>query len=60
MFIQLFSRRCEHCISQPCSGLFLPEVADLEAAGVSVIQIDQPAFRELMFLCKAPQAAYLN
>ena len=36
------------------------EVADLEAAGVGVIQIDEPAFRELMPLRKAPQAAYLN
>lgn len=36
------------------------EVADLEAAGVGIIQIDEPAFRELMPLRKAPQAAYLN
>ncbi|MBL1378922.1 5-methyltetrahydropteroyltriglutamate--homocysteine S-methyltransferase [Zobellella sp. CGMCC 1.18722] len=35
------------------------EVADLEAAGVGIIQIDEPAFRELMPLRKAPQAAYL-
>ncbi|GGB40590.1 hypothetical protein GCM10011502_12410 [Oceanisphaera marina] len=35
-------------------------VADLEAAGVGIIQIDEPAFRELMPLRKAPPAACLN
>lgn len=36
------------------------EVTDLEAAGVGIIQIDEPAFRELMPLRKAQQPAYLN
>ncbi|XDZ50546.1 5-methyltetrahydropteroyltriglutamate--homocysteine S-methyltransferase [Neisseriaceae bacterium CLB008] len=36
------------------------EVTDLEAAGVGIIQIDEPAFRELMPLRKALQPAYLN
>ncbi|MBP6562561.1 MAG: 5-methyltetrahydropteroyltriglutamate--homocysteine S-methyltransferase [Neisseriaceae bacterium] len=35
------------------------EVVDLEAAGVGIIQIDEPAFRELMPLRKALQPAYL-
>ncbi|MGW4641662.1 5-methyltetrahydropteroyltriglutamate--homocysteine S-methyltransferase [Sphaerisporangium sp. NPDC004334] len=35
------------------------EVADLEAAGTAVIQVDEPALRELMPLRAAGQAAYL-
>lgn len=36
------------------------EVADLEAAGVQIIQIDEPAIRELLPLRKAEQADYLQ
>ncbi|GAB6876682.1 5-methyltetrahydropteroyltriglutamate--homocysteine S-methyltransferase [Thermaerobacter litoralis] len=35
------------------------EVQDLEAAGIRVIQIDEPAFREAMPLRRADQPAYL-
>ena len=36
------------------------EVADLEAAGIRIIQVDEPALRELLPLKKADQAAYLD
>jgi len=36
------------------------EIADLEAAGIKVIQADEPALRELLPLRKADQAAYLD
>jgi 5-methyltetrahydropteroyltriglutamate--homocysteine methyltransferase len=36
------------------------EVADLEAAGISIIQVDEPALRELLPLRRAEQAAYLS
>lgn len=36
------------------------EVTDLEAAGVGIIQIDEPAFRELLPLRRALQPAYLD
>ena len=36
------------------------EIADLEAAGIRVIQVDEPALRELLPLRKADQAAYLD
>ena len=36
------------------------EVADLEAAGISIIQIDEPAFREGLPLRKADRADYLR
>ena len=36
------------------------EVADLEAAGIQIIQIDEPAFREGLPLREAQQTAYLN
>ncbi|MHA7134414.1 5-methyltetrahydropteroyltriglutamate--homocysteine S-methyltransferase [Oerskovia turbata] len=36
------------------------EIADLEAAGIGVIQVDEPALRELLPLRKADQAAYLD
>lgn len=36
------------------------EVLDLEKAGIKVIQIDEPAFRELLPLKKEDQAAYLE
>jgi 5-methyltetrahydropteroyltriglutamate--homocysteine methyltransferase len=36
------------------------EIADLEAAGIRVIQVDEPAIRELLPLRQADRAAYLN
>lgn len=36
------------------------EIADLEAAGIKVIQVDEPALRELLPLKKADQPAYLD
>ncbi|MEV1239587.1 5-methyltetrahydropteroyltriglutamate--homocysteine S-methyltransferase [Nonomuraea sp. NPDC050022] len=36
------------------------EVRDLEAAGVSIIQVDEPALRELLPLRRASQADYLE
>ncbi|GHT81459.1 5-methyltetrahydropteroyltriglutamate--homocysteine methyltransferase [Actinomycetota bacterium] len=36
------------------------EIADLEAAGIAIIQVDEPALRELLPLKKAEQAAYLD
>ncbi len=36
------------------------EITDLEAAGISVIQVDEPALRELLPLKQAAQAAYLD
>ncbi|WP_430331070.1 5-methyltetrahydropteroyltriglutamate--homocysteine S-methyltransferase [Rhodococcus sp. ACT016] len=36
------------------------ETLDLEAAGTKVIQVDEPALRELLPLRKADQAAYLD
>jgi 5-methyltetrahydropteroyltriglutamate--homocysteine methyltransferase len=36
------------------------EIADLESAGISVIQVDEPALRELLPLKKADQPAYLD
>ncbi|WP_426978267.1 5-methyltetrahydropteroyltriglutamate--homocysteine S-methyltransferase [Pseudarthrobacter sp. O4] len=36
------------------------EIADLEAAGIQVIQVDEPALRELLPLRQADQAAYLD
>ncbi|MFI0448977.1 5-methyltetrahydropteroyltriglutamate--homocysteine S-methyltransferase [Actinomadura sp. 6N118] len=36
------------------------EVADLQNAGVSIIQVDEPALRELLPLRRADQAAYLS
>src|SRR5690606_22001132 len=36
------------------------EVSDLEAAGISVIQIDEPAFREGLPLRRADWPAYLD
>jgi 5-methyltetrahydropteroyltriglutamate--homocysteine methyltransferase len=36
------------------------EVADLEAAGISIIQVDEPAIRELLPLREAGQKAYLD
>jgi len=36
------------------------EVADLEAAGIAVIQVDEPAFREGLPLRRADWAAYLG
>jgi 5-methyltetrahydropteroyltriglutamate--homocysteine methyltransferase len=36
------------------------EIADLEAAGIRIIQVDEPALRELLPLKKRDQAAYLD
>src|SRR5690606_20780814 len=36
------------------------EIADLESAGIEIIQVDEPALRELLPLKKADQAAYLD
>jgi 5-methyltetrahydropteroyltriglutamate--homocysteine methyltransferase len=36
------------------------EVQDLEAAGIGIIQVDEPALRELMPLRRAGQAEYLD
>jgi len=36
------------------------EIADLEKAGIKVIQVDEPALRELLPLKKKDQAAYLD
>ena len=36
------------------------EIADLEAAGIGVIQVDEPALRELLPLKKGDQPAYLD
>ncbi|MEI5585191.1 MULTISPECIES: 5-methyltetrahydropteroyltriglutamate--homocysteine S-methyltransferase [unclassified Agromyces] len=36
------------------------EIADLETAGIRVIQVDEPALRELLPLKRADQAAYLE
>ncbi|PRY13072.1 5-methyltetrahydropteroyltriglutamate--homocysteine S-methyltransferase [Kineococcus rhizosphaerae] len=36
------------------------EVADLEAAGIGIVQVDEPALRELLPLKTADQAAYLD
>lgn len=36
------------------------EIADLEAAGIPVIQVDEPALRELLPLKQADQPAYLD
>ncbi|MEZ2371621.1 5-methyltetrahydropteroyltriglutamate--homocysteine S-methyltransferase [Arthrobacter sp. RCC_34] len=36
------------------------EITDLEAAGIKVVQVDEPALRELLPLRKADQPAYLK
>lgn len=36
------------------------EIADLEAAGIAIIQVDEPALRELLPLKAADQPAYLD
>ncbi|WP_309066972.1 5-methyltetrahydropteroyltriglutamate--homocysteine S-methyltransferase [Microbacterium sp.] len=36
------------------------EIADLEQAGIAIIQVDEPALRELLPLKKADQPAYLD
>jgi 5-methyltetrahydropteroyltriglutamate--homocysteine methyltransferase len=49
--------------SQTCAQIALAlrdEVADLEAAGINVIQIDEPALREGLPLHRAQQPAYLR
>jgi len=49
--------------SQTCAQIALAlrdEVADLEAAGISVIQIDEPALREGLPLHRTEQPAYLR
>ncbi|MEV0384197.1 5-methyltetrahydropteroyltriglutamate--homocysteine S-methyltransferase [Nonomuraea sp. NPDC050643] len=42
------------------AGAVRDEVRDLEAAGVSIIQVDEPALRELLPLRRAAQADYLE
>ncbi|GAA2537571.1 5-methyltetrahydropteroyltriglutamate--homocysteine S-methyltransferase [Microbacterium mitrae] len=43
------------------AGLALrDEIADLENAGIAIIQVDEPALRELLPLKTADQAAYLD
>ena len=49
--------------SQTCREIALAirdEVVDLEAAGIAVIQIDEPAIREGLPLVKSARADYLN
>ena len=36
------------------------EIADLEAAGIGIVQVDEPALRELLPLKKAQQSDYLD
>ncbi|TIH34617.1 5-methyltetrahydropteroyltriglutamate--homocysteine S-methyltransferase [Subtercola vilae] len=36
------------------------EITDLQSAGITVVQVDEPALRELLPLKKADQAAYLD
>ncbi|MFI2753954.1 5-methyltetrahydropteroyltriglutamate--homocysteine S-methyltransferase [Cellulomonas sp. P22] len=36
------------------------EIADLEAAGIAIVQVDEPALRELLPLREADHAAYLD
>ncbi|SDF15923.1 methionine synthase (B12-independent) [Cellulosimicrobium cellulans] len=36
------------------------EIADLEAAGIGIVQVDEPALRELLPLRRADQPAYLD
>ncbi|MGN6742977.1 MAG: 5-methyltetrahydropteroyltriglutamate--homocysteine S-methyltransferase [Amnibacterium sp.] len=36
------------------------EIADLEAAGIRIVQVDEPALRELLPLKRAAQPAYLD
>jgi len=36
------------------------EIADLEAAGIRIVQVDEPALRELLPLKRKDQAAYLD
>ena len=36
------------------------EIADLEAAGIGIVQVDEPALRELLPLRRADQDAYLD
>src|SRR6202012_4297484 len=36
------------------------EIADLEAAGINIIQVDEPAIRELLPLREADHKAYLD
>jgi 5-methyltetrahydropteroyltriglutamate--homocysteine methyltransferase len=36
------------------------EIADLEAAGIGIVQVDEPALRELLPLKKTQQAQYLD
>jgi 5-methyltetrahydropteroyltriglutamate--homocysteine methyltransferase len=42
------------------AGAIRAEVRDLEAAGIGIIQVDEPALRELMPLRRAAQPAYLR
>ncbi|MGH7667600.1 MAG: 5-methyltetrahydropteroyltriglutamate--homocysteine S-methyltransferase [Candidatus Dormibacteria bacterium] len=55
--------RDDQPLSQTCAEIALAlrdEVADLEAAGINVIQIDEPALREGLPLHRAQQRGYLR
>ncbi|WP_115720089.1 5-methyltetrahydropteroyltriglutamate--homocysteine S-methyltransferase [Gallaecimonas mangrovi] len=47
-------------IAQQIALALRDEVVDLEQAGIKVIQIDEPAFRELLPLKQAEQGAYFD
>ncbi|GAA0945525.1 5-methyltetrahydropteroyltriglutamate--homocysteine S-methyltransferase [Nonomuraea longicatena] len=47
-------------VTHQVAAAIAEEVRDLEAAGVSVIQVDEPALRELLPLRAAEQADYLE
>ncbi|MFI6484034.1 5-methyltetrahydropteroyltriglutamate--homocysteine S-methyltransferase [Nonomuraea sp. NPDC050663] len=47
-------------VTHQVAAAIAEEVADLEAAGISIIQVDEPALRELLPLRAADQAAYLE
>ena len=55
--------RDDETVEHSCRTLALAlrdEVIDLEAAGIAVIQVDEPAFREALPLRKRDQAHYLD
>src|SRR5699024_5582413 len=46
--------------AQPVALALRDEIADLEAAGTPIVQVDEPALRELLPLRKADHAAYVD
>ena len=55
--------RDDQAVSETCKQISLAirdEVRDLEKAGIDIIQIDEPAFREAMPLRQEDHAAYLK